>query len=384
MKTVKNAMVDFSIKRRKAVAVATLLLTVVAGAFLPNATIDTDPENMLETNEPARLFHNETKREFNLSDIVILGLVNERDPDGVFNPATLGRIFELTEFAKTLRWRDENDPEKWSGVKHELVRTTDLHYVLKNTPKKPDTVEFAYYVAFIDKETFLPARLEYYKKDDRLYRVAESLKIERIPAENDGRGGGLSDDNRILRRGSGNRKQDRNDALPYPVRYRPWRRHLHGAIPEKTSDGGLEMKRRFGGALLFQLALLLFAILCQSRVCAGQCERNAPLEFHGFFETRAGLRLQDDPEQKDVSVMESRLQAELSANAGRAEFKCKGDVWADGITERIEYDTREEWLFARPSDILDIKVGRQVLTWGTGELVFLNDLSAMRRIWPKT
>lgn len=45
-----------------------------------------------------------------------------------------------------------------------------------------------------------------------------------------------------------------------------------------------------------------------------------------------------------------------------AEFKYKGDVWADGITEKGEYDTREAWMFARQSDVLDVKIGRQVLT----------------------
>jgi hypothetical protein len=100
----------------------------------------------------------------------------------------------------------------------------------------------------------------------------------------------------------------------------------------------------------------------------------SPVEVNGFAEFRAGWRVRDDPRQKQVSVMESRLQAEVFTCAPWAEFKYKGDVWADGITEKGEYDTREAWMFARPSDLLDVKIGRQVLTWGTGDLVFLNDL----------
>lgn len=72
--------------------------------------------------------------------------------------------------------------------------------------------------------------------------------------------------------------------------------------------------------------------------------------------------------------METRFQGELSLSTDLAEFRYKGDIWADGITEKKEYDTREAWAFIRPSDFMDIKIGRQVLTWGTGELVFLNDL----------
>lgn len=94
----------------------TVLFTLITGAFFPLVTIDTDPENMLEINEPARVFHNESKKKFSLSEIVVLGIVNENDPDGVFNPSTLKRIYELTEFAKNLRWQDEKDPELSSGV----------------------------------------------------------------------------------------------------------------------------------------------------------------------------------------------------------------------------------------------------------------------------
>jgi hypothetical protein len=101
---------------------------------------------------------------------------------------------------------------------------------------------------------------------------------------------------------------------------------------------------------------------------------SAPIEVHGFCELRAGCRTQKDPYEKSISVMESRLQADLFFHKDWAQLKYKGDVWLDGITEKGEYDTREAWLFLRPIDLLDVKIGRQILTWGTGDLVFLNDL----------
>jgi outer membrane lipoprotein-sorting protein len=70
---------------------------------------------------------------------------------------------------------------------HELIETTDDHYIIKNIPKKPDNVEFEYYIAYIDKETFMPMKIEFFKKDDRLYRVIESMKLEKIQAEENGR-----------------------------------------------------------------------------------------------------------------------------------------------------------------------------------------------------
>ncbi len=63
---------------------------------------------------------------------------------------------------------------------HELVETTEKQYVVKNTPKKPDDVEFSYYTVKIDKDTFLPRRAEYYDKNGKLYRTVEATKVETI------------------------------------------------------------------------------------------------------------------------------------------------------------------------------------------------------------
>jgi hypothetical protein len=63
---------------------------------------------------------------------------------------------------------------------HELVDTTEKYYVVKNTPKNPDTVEFTYYNVSIDRKTFLPMKMEFFEKDNKLYRTIESVKVENI------------------------------------------------------------------------------------------------------------------------------------------------------------------------------------------------------------
>ena len=98
------------------------------------------------------------------------------------------------------------------------------------------------------------------------------------------------------------------------------------------------------------------------------------LDVHGFYELRGGYRTQNDPYEKDMSVMETRLQLDLSTYTDWADFKYKGDVWGDWVSEQGQYQTRELWIFSRPTDFMDVKIGRQVLTWGTGDLLFLNDL----------
>jgi len=69
---------------------------------------------------------------------------------------------------------------------HELIQTTDRHYVVKNTPKNPDDVEFEYYTACLDKTTFIPMKMEYFRKDGRLYRIIKTTNIAEIEAEEDG------------------------------------------------------------------------------------------------------------------------------------------------------------------------------------------------------
>lgn len=100
----------------------------------------------------------------------------------------------------------------------------------------------------------------------------------------------------------------------------------------------------------------------------------SPLQIHGFYEVRSGWRTQNDRYEKDMSIMETRLQLEASTFTDWADFKFKGDLLGDLVTEEGDFDWREGWVFARPTDFMDIKIGRQILTWGTGDLLFINDL----------
>jgi hypothetical protein len=63
---------------------------------------------------------------------------------------------------------------------HELIETTDKLFVVKNVPKKPETVEFSYFNVGIDRKTYVPMKMEFYDKQGELYRVIESKKVEVI------------------------------------------------------------------------------------------------------------------------------------------------------------------------------------------------------------
>ena len=102
----------------------------------------------------------------------------------------------------------------------------------------------------------------------------------------------------------------------------------------------------------------------------------AAVSLHGFVEGAGGIRLRDDPAQaRDATLGEGRLQVELSRE-GPADSRLffKADLIGDGVEERGDADLREFYLDISPAQALDIRAGRQILTWGTGDLIFINDL----------
>ena len=108
-----------------------------------------------------------------------------------------------------------------------------------------------------------------------------------------------------------------------------------------------------------------------------------PFNLNGFWETRAGIRLYQDRYEGDTPLGETRLQLEISKDWDKAAFNITADFLYDWVWDHhsIDLETGEGWLDLRqanisltPADFLDIKVGRQILTWGTGDLIFINDL----------
>ena len=83
---------------------------------LNGVKVDTDPENMLSRDEAVRVFHNDMKKVFALNEMVVLGVVNESHPDGVFNPESLRKIYELTEYAQKLRGEAIGQTDPQAGV----------------------------------------------------------------------------------------------------------------------------------------------------------------------------------------------------------------------------------------------------------------------------
>lgn len=119
---------NFSIRFPRLMLLVTLLIvTLFAGQF-PKVHFDNDPENMLSPDEPVRLFHHQVKDTFALYDFVIVGVINEQHPDGVFNVATLQRLHKLSQQLYSLQQSPEGLPQVISGDKlSDPLQTLDLN-----------------------------------------------------------------------------------------------------------------------------------------------------------------------------------------------------------------------------------------------------------------
>jgi hypothetical protein len=126
--------------------------------------------------------------------------------------------------------------------------------------------------------------------------------------------------------------------------------------------------------LAFALCVtVLFATSVESR--AEDWRDGLPFSLNGFVEGGFGIRTQNDPNQShDVNYAELRLQFEASKTLESAEFKFRLDLFRDEALHEFNADLREAHVLFTPSDFIDLNIGRQILTWGTGDLIFLNDL----------
>lgn len=95
----------------------------------------------------------------------------------------------------------------------------------------------------------------------------------------------------------------------------------------------------------------------------------------GFIEAGLGTRLHSDPlldERNTLEEVRWRIESEWQPGAATVSFKA--DAAYDGIEAGWDAEIRDLTAAFTLAEDYDIKLGRQVQTWGTGDLLFLNDL----------
>ena len=89
VKNIIRAIVTFSIDHPKTVISIVLILTAFFALQFPEIKIDTDPENMLEDNQPDRIFYRKVKKDFGINDFIVVGVVDE---NGIYRTELLSRV----------------------------------------------------------------------------------------------------------------------------------------------------------------------------------------------------------------------------------------------------------------------------------------------------
>lgn len=102
-------------------------------------------------------------------------------------------------------------------------------------------------------------------------------------------------------------------------------------------------------------------------------EEETGLVWTGFVEGGVGDRL-DSFGPTDYTLGEGRLRLETEHYWRDIEFSLKGDLGYDEVADDEISAFRELAVAFGVGRHVEVKAGRQVLTWGTGDLVFLNDL----------
>lgn len=108
--------VEQSMQQAKPVLLSILLLVALAAWQIPSLSVDTDPENMLPHDQPERLFHDQVKQRFSLYDMLVVGVVNQTDPNGIYNPQTLALLERLAQRIKAMDGVIEQDLMDLSSV----------------------------------------------------------------------------------------------------------------------------------------------------------------------------------------------------------------------------------------------------------------------------
>ena len=100
-----------------------------------------------------------------------------------------------------------------------------------------------------------------------------------------------------------------------------------------------------------------------------------PIPLHGFWEARVGPRIVHDPYvSRSATLGETRLRLETDPYWHGVQVNVKADLLWDAVVREALVEMREANISLAPLDFMDVKVGRQILTWGTGDLLFINDL----------
>jgi len=98
------------------------------------------------------------------------------------------------------------------------------------------------------------------------------------------------------------------------------------------------------------------------------------LSVHGFIQTNYSMNTAyRNPDGGDFKWAEERLQLKLDASKEPFHLFIKTDAFFDHIDQKGDLELREGYIDYTAKS-WDLRIGRQVITWGVGDLIFINDV----------
>jgi len=124
---IKKNIIDLSVTYPKAILVFGLLVTLIFLAAFPGLKTDTDPVHMLNSSNPAVLLHNKVKKQFDIADIIAVG-IQTNDNSSLFTPAKLALIKKITD--EILKIKDIDNTEIFNKI--DVMSISTIDDIIKN------------------------------------------------------------------------------------------------------------------------------------------------------------------------------------------------------------------------------------------------------------
>lgn len=113
--------------------------------------------------------------------------------------------------------------------------------------------------------------------------------------------------------------------------------------------------------------MVLALLLCVSSATASD------ISLHGFLQGNYSFdAVRSNPDGGDFKLAEERLQLKLDVSKEPLHLFLKADSFYDHIDRKADLELREGYIDYTASS-WDMRTGRQILTWGIGDLIFIND-----------
>ncbi|MBI5057545.1 MAG: hypothetical protein HZB61_13105 [Nitrospirae bacterium] len=98
------------------------------------------------------------------------------------------------------------------------------------------------------------------------------------------------------------------------------------------------------------------------------------VSLHGFLQGNYSVdTAKSNPNGKDFKWAEERVQLKLDASKEPFRLFLKTDIFYNHIDDASHLDVREGYADYTSSN-WDARIGRQIITWGLGDLIFINDV----------